>query len=109
MNSNEAIRSYIAGRLFLSAKDIQVCFRLARGLSISRTTLDEWEGGGLWVKRIGGRKWYRWEATWKFFIERADRVMRLGKSTNKSVRLRQSPTQEPHPRNQKGPSDGIQI
>lgn len=62
------IDDFIAGRAFLSARDIQHCFLLARGLRISRTTLDTWEGSGLYVKRISGRKWYDWNQTWSFYL-----------------------------------------
>lgn len=73
MDFSEVITNFIAGRLILSARDIQECFRLARGISISRTTLDEWEANGLWVRYIDGRKWYRWELTWRFYLEGAGR------------------------------------
>lgn len=62
------IEELFAGRFFLSAKEIQHCFLLARGISISRTTLDEWEGCGLIVERHGGRKWYDWKKTWAFYL-----------------------------------------
>ena len=62
------IDELFAGRSFLSAKEIQHCFLLARGISISRTTLDEWEGCGLIVERHGGRKWYDWKKTWAFYL-----------------------------------------
>ena len=68
MSESESIASRFRGRLLLSAKDIQECFLMARGISISRTTLNEWEGAGLWVHRPRGRKWYRWDKTWEFYV-----------------------------------------
>jgi len=74
MDFSEAINDFISSRVFLSARDIQECFRLARGVSVSRTTLDAWEGRGLWVKYIEGRKWYRWELTWAFYLSLTGRI-----------------------------------
>ena len=55
-------------RLFLTAKEVQEGFRCQRGRSISRTTLDTWEGQGMHVLRRGGRKWYRWAEVWTWFL-----------------------------------------
>lgn len=74
MNTNDAIERFVAGRLILSAKDIQECFRLARGQAVSRTTLDGWEGDGLFVEWIRGRKWYSWDSTWAFYLGKINRT-----------------------------------
>ena len=70
---NNPIQELNTGRLLLSAKDIQKGFLISRGLAISRTTLDIWEGRGLDVRHIGGRKWYSWELTWGFYLNGASK------------------------------------
>lgn len=54
-------------RIYLSAKEVQGRFLEARGLSVSRTTLDIWEGEGMELLRRRGRKWYRWDEVWAWF------------------------------------------
>lgn len=55
------------GRIYMSAKEVQEGFFCKRGRSISRSTLDLWEGEGMEVLRRKGRKWYRWVECWAWF------------------------------------------
>jgi len=79
------IDEFIAGRIHLSARDVQQCFFIARGLKVSRTTLDDWEGRGLPVARISGRKWYDWKATWAFYCSLASHRCRRNKGGTTAV------------------------
>lgn len=67
-NPDDLTSELLWHRLFITAREVQEGFLRQRGRSISRTTLDIWEGDGMDVFRRGGRKYYRWEEVWSWFL-----------------------------------------
>ena len=73
-DAQNAIACVIGSRLLLSFRELDACFRIARGTGVGRHTLRDWEDAGMPHHHHPGDRFYfySWPDTWAWYCARGE-------------------------------------